>query len=164
MWRFLIAGLSTLGGLVLLLFGSFSDPVATLLDLRLADPVARSPVSRMEAAPLAVATRPIMTAASVDTKVVGINAPLASTEPSAPIATPTVHSWPVDHNGDSSVATTLVAAIHGAKGQAPPHAPLRHAPSAATAQRGRATPAYVTRSQDQGVWLFPPDPTGGGNR
>jgi hypothetical protein len=88
MWRFLIAGLSTLGGLVLLLFGSFSDPVATLLDLRLADPVARSPVSRMEAAPLAVATRPSMTAASVDTKVVGLNAPPACARETSQLGVP----------------------------------------------------------------------------
>ena len=40
---------------------------------------------------------------------------------------------------------------------------VQNAPSAATAQNGRATPIYGTHSQNQGVWLFPPNQVGGGN-
>jgi hypothetical protein len=37
-------------------------------------------------------------------------------------------------------------------------------PSAPAAQNGQAqTHAYVTRSQSQGTWLFPPNPNQGGN-
>ena len=37
-------------------------------------------------------------------------------------------------------------------------------PSVAAVQNGQAqTHAYVTRSQSQGTWLFPPNQTGGGS-
>jgi hypothetical protein len=142
MWRFLSAGLATLGGLVLLFLGSVSDPVAPSRDLHLPDAAAKSPVSRRETAPRAIAA--------------DMNAPSASAEPS-------VHRDPADHDGDNSAANTVLAEIDGAAAEAPP-APLRHAASAATVHHGRVVHAYVTRAQHQGVWLFPPDPTGGGSR
>jgi hypothetical protein len=142
MWRFLLAGLATFGGLVLLFFGSVSDPVATVRDPHLSDSAAKSAVSRTETTPRAIAF--------------DMNAPPAS-------VAPPVHHDPVDHDGDNSAANTVFAEIDGAAAEAPP-APLRHAASAATVQRRRAVHAYVTRAQHQGVWLFPPDPTGGGSR
>jgi hypothetical protein len=36
-------------------------------------------------------------------------------------------------------------------------------PRAATAQNGRAVHTYVTHSQSQGIWLFPPNQAGGGS-
>ena len=33
----------------------------------------------------------------------------------------------------------------------------------ATAQNGRAVHTYVTHSQSQGIWLFPPNQAGGGS-
>jgi hypothetical protein len=52
----------------------------------------------------------------------------------------------------------LVAEIQGTVAQAP----SRHAPSAARAQGGMAIHSYISRAQHQGVWLFPPNQTGGG--
>jgi hypothetical protein len=40
---------------------------------------------------------------------------------------------------------------------------VQNAPPVATAQSGQATHIYGTHSQKQGVWLFPPDQTGGGD-
>ncbi len=142
MWRFLLAGLATIGGLVLLFLGSVGDPVATSRDLRLPDSAAKSAVSRMETAPRTIAAV--------------VDAPPASAEPS-------VQPDPVDHDGDNSAANTVLAEIDGSAAAAP-RAPLRHAASAAAPPRGRAVHTYVARTQHQGVWLFPPDPTGGGSR
>jgi hypothetical protein len=38
-----------------------------------------------------------------------------------------------------------------------------NSPSAATAQNSHAVHAYVTHSQSQGVWLFPPNEAAGGS-
>jgi hypothetical protein len=40
--------------------------------------------------------------------------------------------------------------------------PVRHSPAAA-AQNDQAARIYGTHSQNQGVWLFPPNPAGGGS-
>jgi hypothetical protein len=44
MWRFLLAGLGTVGGLALLFVGSFGDPTTIFRDLRLGSPVEQTPV------------------------------------------------------------------------------------------------------------------------
>ena len=40
--------------------------------------------------------------------------------------------------------------------------PAQNTPRVATVQNSRAIHTYVTHSQSQGVWLFPPNQTGGG--
>jgi hypothetical protein len=40
---------------------------------------------------------------------------------------------------------------------------VQNAPPVTTAQNGRATHIYGAHSQSQGVWLFPPDQSNGGN-
>jgi hypothetical protein len=40
---------------------------------------------------------------------------------------------------------------------------VQSTPGVATAQNGRAVHTYVTHSQSQGIWLFPPNQAGGGN-
>ena len=42
-------------------------------------------------------------------------------------------------------------------------APTSVQTTAATAQNGRAVHTYVTHSQSPGIWLFPPNQTGGGS-
>jgi len=42
-------------------------------------------------------------------------------------------------------------------------APTSEQSTPATAQSGRAVHTYVAHSQSQGIWLFPPDQTGGGS-
>ena len=42
-------------------------------------------------------------------------------------------------------------------------APTSAQTTPATAQNGRAVHTYVTHSQSQGIWLFPPNQTGGGS-
>ena len=40
---------------------------------------------------------------------------------------------------------------------------VQNAPSTAVTRDGRVTQIYGTHSQNQGVWLFPPNEVGGGN-
>jgi len=40
---------------------------------------------------------------------------------------------------------------------------VQSTPGVATAQNGRAVHTYVTHSQSQGIWLFPPNQAGGGS-
>jgi hypothetical protein len=61
-------------------------------------------------------------------------------------------------DGDGAIANTLFTEIPGVVAQ--PR--VQSAPSMATAQNGLATHAFVTRSQHDGVWLFPPNETVGG--
>jgi hypothetical protein len=65
-------------------------------------------------------------------------------------------AWAGD--GDGAAANTLFTEIPGVVAQ--PR--VQSVPSSMTAHNGLATHAYVTRSQPQGVWLFAPNPTGGG--
>ena len=44
MWRFLLAGLSTVGGLVLLFVASFGDPMSIMRDLRSASTAEQAPI------------------------------------------------------------------------------------------------------------------------
>jgi hypothetical protein len=62
-------------------------------------------------------------------------------------------------DGDGSMADTQFTEIPGVIAQAR----MQNAPLIATARNGLATHAFVTRSQHEGVWLFPPNPTGGGS-
>lgn len=62
-------------------------------------------------------------------------------------------------DGDGAAANTLFTEIPGVVEQ--PR--LQSAPSMATAQIGPTTHAYVTHQQHQGIWLSPPDPSGGGS-
>jgi hypothetical protein len=62
-------------------------------------------------------------------------------------------------DGDGSTVDTRFTEIPGVAAQAQ----MQNAPLIATAQNGLATHAFVTRSQHEGVWLFPPNPTGGGS-
>jgi hypothetical protein len=60
-------------------------------------------------------------------------------------------------DGDGTLANTRFTEIPGVVAQAR----MQNAPLMATARNGLATHAFVTRSQHEGVWLFPPNPTGG---
>jgi hypothetical protein len=62
MWRFLLAGLSTIGGVALLFLASFSDTATTWLDARTDAPASLVPVSDDTAPPEAM---PAVTAAAV---------------------------------------------------------------------------------------------------
>ncbi len=60
--------------------------------------------------------------------------------------------------GDGAAGNTLFTEIPGDVAQAP----VQRVPSVAMAQDGRAIYAYSTRALTQGVWLFAPNQTGGG--
>jgi hypothetical protein len=85
MWRFLLAGLGTIGGVVLLLFASFGDPATTSRDLPSSRAVTAAPVT-----PAETASGAAMAAASVEL-------PVASPPPPAPIVTPPVYHGPVNY-------------------------------------------------------------------
>ncbi len=61
-------------------------------------------------------------------------------------------------DGDGTVANTRFTEIPGVVAQPRVHS----GPSMATARNGLATHTFVTRSQHDGVWLFPPNETVGG--
>jgi hypothetical protein len=146
MWRFLLAGLATVGGLVLLVLGSLGDPVATLRDTRMAGPVTASPVGPTQTLPRAILAQQSKTPQQADIGTAGMDATALSTRVPAPIGS----------NDDGTAANTLLSGIPSGLVRAP----VRNA--AAMAQSGRATHTYVTHSQHQGVWLFPPNQLGGG--
>jgi hypothetical protein len=58
-------------------------------------------------------------------------------------------------DGDGTIANTRFTEIPGVVALAR----MQNAPLMATARNGLATHAFVTRSQHEGVWLFPPNPT-----
>jgi hypothetical protein len=157
MWRFLLAGLATVGGLILLVLGSLGDPVAKLRDLHMAVPVAAPATSQIASIPRAISAQQSKTAQNADTGAAGTDAPTALTPLSAPIVTPPVDRGPVGYDDDSTAANILFSGIpSGAQ------APVRHVGSIAMGHNGRATHTYFSRSQHQGVWLFPPNQLGGG--
>jgi hypothetical protein len=158
MWRFLLAGLATVGGLILWVLAFLGDPVATLHDQRTAIPVTASPVGQTETLPRAISAQQIKTAQDADMGTAGMDATAVSTQVSAPIVTRPLDRVPIGYNDDGTAANTLISGIQSG----PARAPVRNAGSSAMTHSGRATHTYVTRSQHQGVWLFPPDQLGGG--
>ena len=97
MWRFLLAGVGTIGGMVLLFFASFGDPAPTLRDLPSSRAVATLPTRPADMASNAVPAEQGGTAQSAATTTDVMELPAASPQPSAPIVTPPVYHGPVSY-------------------------------------------------------------------
>jgi hypothetical protein len=135
MWLFLLAGLSTVGGLILLVLAFLGDPVSTFRDQRTAVRVTASPVGQTETLPRAGSAQQIKTAQDADMGTAGMDATAASTQVSAPIVTRPLDRVPIGYNDDGTAANTLISGIPSG----PAAAPVRNAGSSAMAHSGRAT-------------------------
>ena len=97
MWRFLLAGLGTIGGVVLLFFASLGDPAPTLRDLPSSRAVATVPTRPADMASNAIPAEQGGTAQSAATTTDGMELPAVSPQPPAPIVTPPVYHGPVSY-------------------------------------------------------------------
>jgi hypothetical protein len=97
MWRFLLAGLGTIGGVVLLFFASFGDPAPTLRDLPSSRAVATVPTRPADMASNAIPAEQGGTAQSAAARTDGMELPAVSPQPPAPIVTPPVYHGPVSY-------------------------------------------------------------------
>lgn len=104
MWRFLLAGLATVGGLILLALGSLGDPVATLRDLRMAVPVTASSVGQTETLPRAISAQQSKTAQNIDIGTARMDATTVSTRVFAPIVSRPLDRVPIGYNDDGTAA------------------------------------------------------------
>ena len=101
MWRFSLAGLLAVGGLIALFIGSFSNAAMTLRGLRAVSPATVSPatVSPATVSPATVSpatASPVASAEQRDGDAGGVVVSAASTPPSPPILTPPILTPPVN--------------------------------------------------------------------
>jgi hypothetical protein len=97
MWRFLLAGLGTIGGVVLLFFASLGDPGPTLRDLPSSVAITAVPRRPADMASNAIPAEQDRTAQSAATTIDGVELPAAPREPPALIVTPPVYHGPVSY-------------------------------------------------------------------
>ncbi|HXA24775.1 MAG TPA: hypothetical protein VNW90_21015 [Acetobacteraceae bacterium] len=97
MWRFLLAGVGTIGGMVLLFFASFGDPAPTVRDLASSRAVATVPARPVDMASNAIPAEQGGTAQSTATTPDAMKSPAVSPQPPAPIVTPPVYHGPVSY-------------------------------------------------------------------
>jgi hypothetical protein len=140
MGRFLLSGLAGAGAVILLIIGSFSDPITTMGDLYSALADTHAPVSQPAATPA-----PVEVALAVD-----------HDEAETSRQDPTRQSAVANPQSPPAWTLTAMPAV------TPPANPER--PGKRGLHRGRRGPvgAYVTQSH-RGTWLFPPSANAGGN-
>jgi hypothetical protein len=97
MWRFLLAGLGTIGGVVLLFFASFGDPAPALRDLPSSRAATAVPTRPADMASNAIPAEQGGTAQSAATRTDGMELPAVSPQPSALIVTPPVYHGPASY-------------------------------------------------------------------
>jgi hypothetical protein len=139
--RYFLYGLSVVGAVILLLLGSFSDPITTIGDMYSAFANAQAPASQ-----------PVVASSPIEVQLVAANPPARSAEVEdiarrvEVVAVQRLPEWTV---------TAMSAAT-------PPASPER--PGKRDWHHGRRGPlgAYVALSS-RGTWLFPPNANGGGN-
>jgi hypothetical protein len=142
--RPLLSGLTGIGALILLFFGSLSDPITTMGNWLSAFAVAEAPVSQ-----------PAMTPSPVEADLAPVNPPDRSGEET------------VGHGlagQDIAVSEIQSASALTATSAVPPPA-YAERPTKHVSQHGRRGPvsAFVAQS-NSGTWLFPPNPNSdGGN-
>jgi hypothetical protein len=103
MWRFLLAGLGTIGGVVLLFFASFGDPAPSLRDLPSSRVVIAAPTTQAE------------TVESTATATASVELPAASPPPPAPIVTPPVYHGPISYALPWRTSPEPVRRIHSSR-------------------------------------------------
>jgi len=148
--RFSLAGLAGIGALVLMLVGSFSDPITRLQELPSVLAPARAPASEAAISPSNGEADQVLSAEPADGNVRKVS---------------------LDDPPSQADATTPLVAVEQPLGAlpVPPEQPDAardrqhgHArwPSTAAARNSRPVRAYITRSV-RGTWLFPPNPGNG---
>jgi hypothetical protein len=180
MWRFLLAGLLTVGGLILLFIGSLGDPATTLNNLHSAFAADEAPITQVatvsEAPITQVATVsdsaiawPAAVETDADLTVSAVPGPAPErpdhdmADHNAARAIPARQGEPAPSAAPEAAGTVLPAARPASVQRTPPRSPrpapaglaaaVQNSPAAAMPRNSEAVPRD---NSDRGIWLFPP--------
>ncbi len=148
--RFSLAGLVGIGALVLMLVGSFSDPITRLQELPSVLTPAPAPASEAAITPPSGEADQVLSAEPADGNVRKVS--LDDPPSQADAATPLVAV-------EQPLGALPVPPGQPDAARDRPHGHVR-GPSTAAARNSRPVRAYITRSV-RGTWLFPPNPGNG---